>query len=88
MAFVLPSSPVTGRSRAVRRPVPAGSAILCPRCGTVVKFVARAGKHQVIANVYVDGRWDRVEHFHPDCYADAGEPHGPVTEMPPPLRRR
>ncbi len=88
MTFVLPSSPVAARSRAVLRPVPAGSTTVCPGCGTLVKFVARAGKHQVIANVYVDGRWNRVEHFHPGCYAEAGEPHGPVSEMPSPLRRR
>jgi len=29
-----------------------------------VKFVARGQLRQVIANVYVDGRLDRVEHFH------------------------
>ena len=31
-----------------------------------VKFAARAQQHQVIANVYVNARWDRVEHFHGD----------------------
>jgi hypothetical protein len=41
-----------------------------------VKFAARAQQHQVIANVYVNARWDRVEHFHGECYLDAGEPYG------------
>jgi hypothetical protein len=41
-----------------------------------VKFVARAQLRQVIANVYVDGTWDRVEHYHADCYQESGEPYG------------
>ena len=32
----------------------------------------------MIANVYEDGRWQRVEFFHEDCYADAGVPYGPA----------
>jgi hypothetical protein len=43
-----------------------------------VKFVARAQLRQVIANVYIDGAWARVEHFHSDCYGEAGEPYGPT----------
>ena len=27
-------------------------------------------------NVYVAGRWDRVEHYHLACYHDAGDPYG------------
>jgi hypothetical protein len=30
----------------------------------------------VIANVYVDGTWDRVEHFHAECYEAAERPYG------------
>lgn len=41
-----------------------------------MKFVARAQLRQVIANVYVDGSWARVEHFHSDCYVEAGHPYG------------
>lgn len=81
------STPTTGHSRAVIRPVPAGTVAVCPGCATPVKFAARVRRQQVIANVYVDGRWDRVEHYHPDCYADANEPHGPATETPPHQRR-
>jgi hypothetical protein len=64
------------RSRAVERPVEPGNSAVCAHCGAPVKFQARAQLRQVIANVYVDGTWDRVEHFHADCYGDAGEPYG------------
>ena len=33
----------------------------------------------VICNVYERGRWDRVEHYHADCYHRAGDPHGQVA---------
>ncbi|MBW3575131.1 MAG: hypothetical protein KY450_09730 [Actinobacteria bacterium] len=82
-------SPVTtARSRAVLRPVAPGSCAVCPGCATAVKFAARVRKHQVIANVYVGDRWDRVEHYHPECYGKAGDPHGPVIELPANERRR
>jgi uncharacterized protein (DUF983 family) len=82
------SPPTTGRSRAVLRPVAAGNTAVCPACGAPVKFAARVRRQQVIANVYVDGRWDRVEHYHPACYADAAEPHGPAVETPSQSYRR
>ena len=53
---------------------------MCAHCGAQVKFVARAQLRQVIANVYVDGNWARVEHFHADCYKEAGEPYGEPEE--------
>ena len=65
-------------SRAVLRSIEAGSDAVCPYCGVQVRFAARQKVRKVIANVYVDGRWDRVEHFHEACYARAGEPHGPA----------
>ena len=34
---------------------------------------------QVICNIYVDGRWNRVEHYHSQCYGEAGEPHGAIA---------
>lgn len=67
-------------TRAVRRPVLQGSTVICSGCATVVKYTAKARSHQVIANVYADGRWNRVEHYHPECYASSGEPHGAVRE--------
>ncbi|HET9058685.1 MAG TPA: hypothetical protein VFN61_02095 [Acidimicrobiales bacterium] len=65
-------------SRAVLRLVEAGSDSSCQHCRLPVKFVAKLKGRQVIANVYVEGRWDRVEHFHENCYWDAGEPYGPA----------
>ena len=67
-------------SRAVLRPIEPGNSALCVHCGAPVKFVARAQLRQVIANVYVDDSWDRVEHFHADCYAEAKAPYGPVPD--------
>ncbi|MBV9663536.1 MAG: hypothetical protein JOZ37_06185 [Actinobacteria bacterium] len=63
-------------SRAVERAIEPGNSAICAHCGQPVKFVARAQLRQVIANVYVDGTWDRVEHFHADCYVEAGAPYG------------
>jgi hypothetical protein len=67
------------KSRAVERPVEPGNSAVCAHCGEPVKFVARAQLRQVIANVYVDGTWDRVEHFHAQCYTEAGQPYGSVA---------
>lgn len=63
-------------SRAVERPIEAGNSAVCVHCHEPVKFVARAHLRQVIANVYVDGSWDRVEHFHAECYRAADRPYG------------
>jgi hypothetical protein len=63
-------------SRAVTRPVEAGSSVTCAACHQPVKFTAKVRLWQVIANVYVDGVWDRVEHYHADCYEEAGHPYG------------
>lgn len=69
-------STVTRSSRAVERLIEAGNSAVCNHCGEPVKFVARQQLRQVIANVYEDGVWKRVEHYHADCYKDAGEPYG------------
>jgi hypothetical protein len=63
-------------SRAVARSIEAGSATECTHCGGRVKFQAKVRAFQVICNVYIDGRWDRVEHYHDACYKDVGEPYG------------
>ena len=63
-------------SRAALRSVEAGNYVDCARCGERVKFQAKARKLQVICNVYVDGRWNRVEHYHAECYEEAGHPYG------------
>ena len=63
-------------SRAVTRMIEAGSSAECVHCGERVKFQAKVRGQQVICNVYVDGSWDRVEHYHADCYTLTGEPYG------------
>lgn len=63
-------------TRAVVRRVEPGSIAPCAACGEAVRFAAREQRLQIIANVYVDDRWNRVEHFHDGCYREAGEPHG------------
>ncbi len=65
-------------SRAVLRRVEAGNSALCSHCGQQVKFTAKMQRQQVIANVYVKNRWDRVEHFHSECYDEASKPYGPA----------
>jgi hypothetical protein len=76
---------VSGESRAVLRSVEPGNDVVCAACGLPVKFAARTHPRQVIANIYIDGSWDRVEHYHERCYEEAGEPYGPPL---PPLARR
>jgi hypothetical protein len=63
-------------SRAVLRRVEAGSMTICVHCSEQVKFAAKVHRFQAIANVYIDGRWARVEHFHQECYEAAGDPYG------------
>lgn len=76
MAPVATTAQLAKVSRAVERPVDPGNDASCARCGERVKFVARAHGRQIIANVYEDGTWRRVEHFHAACYDAAGQPHG------------
>jgi hypothetical protein len=64
------------KSRAVLRNIEAGNDAYCACCGERVKFQAKKKLQQVICNVYVRGTWDRVEHYHEECYAQAGEPYG------------
>lgn len=64
------------QSRAVVRNIEAGSSAECASCGDRVKFQAKLRMQQVICNVYVNGRWDRVEHYHYECYKTVGEPYG------------
>ena len=75
-ATASPASKRKQPSRAVTRRVEAGSGVVCAQCGQPVKFAAKVQRQQVIANVYVDGRWHRVEHFHSECYEEAGQPYG------------
>ena len=67
---------VAAISRAVLRRIEPGNLAVCQHCDQPVKFAAKVHKMQVIANVYVDGRWNRVEHFHAECYDEASGPYG------------
>lgn len=73
-------------SRGVVREVEPGSSVECVHCGERVKFQAKMRHKQVICNVYVAKRWDRVEHFHAPCYEEAGEPYGEPDTTPPERR--
>lgn len=64
------------KSRAVSRTVDAGNSAYCAVCDELIKFRARIRAEQIICNVYVKNRWDRVEHYHPECYTEAGSPYG------------
>ena len=74
MAVITTSIPRV--SRAVDRPIDPGNDAACAHCGERVKFVARMHSRQVIANVYEQEKWKRVEHFHSECYEAAGAPYG------------
>jgi hypothetical protein len=74
------------KSRAVVRTVEAGSAATCQACDEQVKFKAKTRAHQVICNVYVKGVWNRVEHYHYECYISAGEPYGTAAAPASPSR--
>lgn len=58
------------------RPIEPGNTATCVSCDQPVKFTAKTQSRQVIANVYVKGRWDRVEHYHAECYDEVSEPYG------------
>jgi hypothetical protein len=73
------SRPPKWTSRAVIRDVEAGSSVDCAFCGERVKFQAKVRNRQTICNVYENGQWDRVEHFHSECYEKAGNPHGDIV---------
>ena len=65
-------------SRAVLRTIDAGNSAYCAHCDELIKFRAKIRAQQVICNVYVKNKWDRVEHFHAECYELAKEPFGPT----------
>jgi hypothetical protein len=70
-------------SRAVARFIEAGSSVTCVHCARGVVFRARVRAQQVICNVYDEGRWVRVEHYHRDCYDEARTPYGEPDDSQP-----
>ena len=81
------TSLATRKSRAVVRDVEAGSSVDCAHCGERVKFQAKVRNKQVICNIYISGKWNRVEHFHLECYENAKSPFG-VAEVGTDYRRQ
>lgn len=63
-------------SRAVKRPIEAGASQDCPFCEEQVSFKARERASQVICNIYENGVWVKVEHYHEKCYTKAKKPYG------------
>lgn len=66
----------------------------CASCADPVLFVQSTDNLWVIANVYsvcgheqepcrfcrgTGRRWDRIEHWHPQCYEQSGFPYGEAT---------
>lgn len=66
-------------TRAVERRVLERNEADCRLCGAAIKFKAMTKATQIIANVYEGDRWNRVEHYHAECYIMAGEPYGYPT---------
>lgn len=66
----------TLQTRAVERVVVPGTTGICPRCDLSVKYEAKKHNRQVICNVYEDGKWNRIEHYHDKCYEKAKMPYG------------
>lgn len=67
-------------SRAVLRTVEAGNSVDCQVCGERIKFRAKIRQYQAICNVYEKNKWSHVEHFHDECYVEAGQPFGKPVE--------
>jgi len=70
---------VPTKSRAVLRSVDAGCSATCVHCNQPVKFSAKERRQQVICNVYIRGRWNRVEHYHYECYVGMDQPYGEAS---------
>ena len=68
------SAPTT--SRAVVRFIEPGSLVTCTGCDGRLNYMAKSKPKQVVCNVYENGKWNRVEHWHVGCYNAAGSPHG------------
>lgn len=57
-------------------PAEGGPEFYCAACETPIRWKAREKRWKVIAHVYRAKRWVRDDHFHLQCYTDAGSPYG------------
>ena len=64
------------QSRAVLRTIVKGTDVDCVGCDNPIKFHPRVKALEVICNVYEDGNWKAVEHYHEQCYGAAESPYG------------
>lgn len=80
MPVTTPSTKSVFTSRGVRRRVEPGEGNSCATCTQQIRFSSKVAAHQVIANVYENGIWRRVEHFHEECYFSAGTPYGDARD--------
>jgi hypothetical protein len=80
MSLIQQAQPSVFTSRGVRRRVEPGEGNVCSKCGDPIRFSSKVPAHQIIANVYENGVWKRVEHFHEQCYFEAGNPYGSARE--------
>jgi hypothetical protein len=58
---------------------------ICEACNKPI-LAEKGRRRAVCCNIYENGRWARVEHFHPACYDGR---HGPVIDrgtLPPKSR--
>ncbi len=70
-------------TRAVEKPLTAGKEeycgyLACEYAKRKIASSSRAPIKEVIANVYENGKWSFVVHFHVDCYNKLGQPYGPI----------
>jgi hypothetical protein len=73
-----PTKPKLG-TRAVKLRIEPGNVADCLHCGVYIKFNSRlpeSGRRQIVCNIYKKRKWDRVEHYHQDCYDEVGRPYG------------
>jgi hypothetical protein len=77
-------------TRSVVRMIEAGGEEICPTgrggCGERVKFSAQTPskfRKKVVANIYWQSTWNRIEVWHLHCYGRAGYVYGVPTNLNP-----
>lgn len=70
--------------------IESGADDICPLgkggCGEIVKFSAQTPsgfRKKVVANIYWQGQWNRLEVWHLHCYAKAGYVYGLPAKLKP-----
>ncbi len=70
-------------SRAVSRKLQPGLGLECDACSMPIKYSAKFPTNQIIANVYDGNVWQKVVHYHEECYQELDYPHGePIPSQP------